>query len=217
MTSAPDRLTADDVRAAEIRLRGEIHDTPCLLSRTLSEIAGCTLFLKFENLQFTASFKERGALNKMAQLSAEERARGVLAVSAGNHAQAVAYHAERMGIAATIVMPRFAPSVKVERTRGFGAEVVLEGDTFEDARAHALRLAAERGLTVGNCDLTLVAEAPRIGPYRAAMRDAIAADLGISRDSVNLKATTAEGMGEIGRGEGLAAHAVVLLLDAHGG
>ena len=165
MTRAGDGLAADDVRAAAVRLRGAIHDTPCLLSRTLSEIAGCTLFLKFENLQFTASFKERGAFNKLAQLSAEERARGVLAVSAGNHAQAVAYHAQRMGIAATIVMPRFAPSVKVERTRGFGAEVVLEGDTFEDARAHGLRLAAERGLAVVHPydDLDVIAGQGTIG------------------------------------------------------
>ena len=127
---APSAPTIDDVRAAAERLRGEIVDTPCMASRTLSAICGCEVFLKFENLQFTASFKERGALNKMAQLTAEERAKGVLAVSAGNHAQAVAYHAQRMGIAATIVMPRFASSVKVENTRGFGAEVVLEGDTY---------------------------------------------------------------------------------------
>ena len=138
----------DDVRAAAARIRADVTRTPCLASRTLGNIVGCEVFLKFENLQFTASFKERGALNKMAQLSADERARGVLAVSAGNHAQAVAYHAERMGIAATIVMPRFAPSVKVERTRGFGAEVLLEGDTFEDARKRGLELAAERGLVV---------------------------------------------------------------------
>ena len=117
-------------------------------SRTLSALAGCNVFLKFENLQFTASFKERGALNKMAQLTSAERASGVLAVSAGNHAQGVAYHAQRMGIPATIVMPRFAPAVKVERTRGFGASVVLEGDTFDDARDHGLALARERGLTL---------------------------------------------------------------------
>ena len=104
--------------------------------------------LKFENHQFTASFKERGALNKMAQLSAAERDSGVLAVSAGNHAQGVAYHAQRMGVPATIVMPRFAPAVKVENTRRFGATVVLEGDTFDDARARGLALAEERGLTV---------------------------------------------------------------------
>ena len=148
MADARSSFSADDVRAAAMRLQGEISDTPCLHSRTLSALAGCELYLKFENLQFTASFKERGALNKMAQLDAAERACGVLAISAGNHAQAVAYHAERMGIAATIVMPRFASSVKVERTRGFGAEVVLQGDSFEQARIAGLALAAERGLAL---------------------------------------------------------------------
>jgi len=136
------------VRAAAGRLQGQVINTPCLASRTLSSIAGCEVFLKFENHQFTASFKERGALNKMAQLTEAERAQGVLAVSAGNHAQGVAYHAQRLGIAATIVMPRFAPSVKVDRTRGFGATVVLQGDTFDDARAHGLALAREQNLTV---------------------------------------------------------------------
>ena len=143
-----DRLTLRDIEAASVRLRGEVVDTPCMPSRTLSALLGCEVFLKFENLQFTASFKERGALNKMAQLTAVERAAGVLAVSAGNHAQGVAYHAQRMGIPATIVMPRFAPAVKVERTRGFGAAVVLEGDTFDDARTHGMQLARERGLTL---------------------------------------------------------------------
>ncbi len=141
-------LTLADVRAAAERLRGEVVDTPCLHSRTLSAIVGCEVFLKFENHQFTASFKERGALNRMTQLTAAERAAGVLAVSAGNHAQGVAYHAQRMGIPATIVMPRFAPAVKVDNTRRFGATVVLEGDTFDDARAHGLALAKERGFTV---------------------------------------------------------------------
>ena len=141
-------LSLQNIRDAAQRLQGQVINTPCLASRTLSAIAGCEVFLKFENHQFTASFKERGALNKMAQLTAAERAQGVLAVSAGNHAQGVAYHAQRLDIAATIVMPRFAPSVKVERTRGFGATVVLQGDTFDDARAHGLALAQERGLTV---------------------------------------------------------------------
>jgi threonine dehydratase len=141
-------LTLADIRAAAERLRGEVETTPCLHSRTLSAIAGCEVFLKFENLQFTASFKERGALNKMAQLTSAERAQGVLAVSAGNHAQGVAYHAQRMGVPATIVMPRFAPAVKVENTRRLGATVVLQGDTFDDARAHGLELARERGFTV---------------------------------------------------------------------
>ena len=141
-------LTITDIRAAAARLRGQVLDTPCLPSRTLGELLGCEVFLKFENHQFTASFKERGALNKIAQLSAQESARGVLAVSAGNHAQGVAYHAQRLGIPATIVMPRFAPAVKVERTRGFGADVVLEGDSFDDARTYGLALAVERGLTL---------------------------------------------------------------------
>ena len=164
MTPTP-TLTLDDISAAADRLRGEIIDTPCLPSRTLSAMTGCEVFLKFENLQFTASFKERGALNKMAQLNDAERAGGVLAVSAGNHAQGVAYHAQRMGIPATIVMPRFAPAVKVERTRGFGATVVLEGDTFDDARAHGLELARERGLTLVHPydDLAVIAGQGTIG------------------------------------------------------
>ena len=156
---------AEDIRQAAARVRGEVLETPCLPSRTLSQICGCEIFLKFENLQFTASFKERGALNRLAQLSDSERAAGVLAVSAGNHAQAVAYHAERMGIAATIVMPRFASSVKVENTRGFGAEVVLQGDTFEDARVAGLELAEKRGLTLVHPfdDLAVIAGQGTIG------------------------------------------------------
>ena len=137
-----------DIEAAAARLAADLPDTPCLLSRTLSEITGATVFLKFENLQFTASFKERGALNRLAQLSAAERSRGVVAVSAGNHAQGVAWHAKRLGIGATIVMPRFTPSVKVERTRAFGATIVLHGERFDDARAHGLALATGRGLTM---------------------------------------------------------------------
>jgi len=126
-----------DIEAAAARLAGQVLPTPCLESRTLSQITGAQVFLKFENLQYTASFKERGAYNKLAQLSPEERARGVIAMSAGNHAQGVAYHAQRLGLRAVIVMPRFTPGVKVERTRGFGAEVVLHGDTLEEARARA--------------------------------------------------------------------------------
>lgn len=136
-----------DIEAAAHRLAGQVLDTPCLESRTLSQITGAQIFLKFENLQYTASFKERGACNKLAQLTPQERARGVIAMSAGNHAQGVAYHAQRLGLRAVIVMPRFTPGVKVERTRGFGAEVVLHGDTLEEARAHARALAAAQGLT----------------------------------------------------------------------
>ena len=113
---------------------------------TLSDITGAQVFLKFENLQFTASFKERGACNKLSQLTADERARGVIAMSAGNHAQGVAYHAQRLGIRAVIVMPRFTPGVKIERTRGFGAEIVLHGDTLDEARDHALQLAEQQHL-----------------------------------------------------------------------
>jgi len=136
------------IRAAAQRLAGHVENTPCLHSRTLSQISGAEVYLKFENLQFTASFKERGALNKLSLLSATARAKGVIAVSAGNHAQGVAYHAQRLGIPAVIVMPRFTPMVKIERTRGFGAEIVLTGDTFDDAKTQASALAIERGLTM---------------------------------------------------------------------
>ena len=134
-------LSSQDIRDAATRLQGQVLDTPCVESKTLSHIVGAQVFLKFENLQFTASFKERGACNRLALLTDEERARGVVAMSAGNHAQGVAYHAQRLGLRAVIVMPRFTPGVKVERTRGFGAEVVLHGDTLEEARAHAYALA----------------------------------------------------------------------------
>ena len=139
-------LTLQDIRDAATRLRGQVANTPFVESRTLSEVTGARVYLKFENLQFTASFKERGACNRLAQLSAEQRARGVVAMSAGNHAQGVAYHAQRLGLRAVIVMPRFTPGVKVERTRGFGAEVVLHGDTLDEARAHAHALGEQQQL-----------------------------------------------------------------------
>ena len=138
--------TLADIELAAQRLNGHVLNTPCVESRTLSDITGAQVFLKFENLQYTASFKERGACNKLAQLTPAEHQRGVVAMSAGNHAQGVAYHAQRLGVRATIVMPRFTPGVKIERTRGFGAEVVLLGDTLDESRAHALMLAAEQGL-----------------------------------------------------------------------
>ena len=136
-----------DVERAAQRLKGQVLDTPCVESRTLSQVVGAQVFLKFENLQFTASFKERGACNKLVQLTDAQQQRGVVAMSAGNHAQGVAYHAQRLGLRAVIVMPRFTPGVKVERTRGFGAEVVLHGDTLEEAHAHAMKLAQEQQLT----------------------------------------------------------------------
>jgi len=141
-------VTLDDVRAAAEALRGSVVETPCVHSRVLSELTGAEVVLKFENLQFTASFKERGALVKLLSLGAEERHAGVIAMSAGNHAQAVAYHAQRLGIFAVIVMPRFTPTNKVEHTRAFGAEVILAGESFDDAAELARRLADERGLTL---------------------------------------------------------------------
>ncbi|HSQ03012.1 MAG TPA: threonine ammonia-lyase, partial [Burkholderiales bacterium] len=137
-----------DVERAHERIARHVLDTPCLESKTLSEITGAQVFLKFENLQFTASFKERGALNKLLCLDATARGRGVIAVSAGNHAQGVAYHAQRLGVKTVIVMPRHTPIVKVEHTRAFGAEVVLYGEVFDDAKAHGLELARSRGLTL---------------------------------------------------------------------
>jgi threonine dehydratase len=137
--------TIDDIRAAAERIKGAVIRTPMLVSRTLSEIIGAEVWLKFENLQFTAAYKERGALNKLLQLTPEERSRGVIAASAGNHAQAVAYHAKRLGIPATIVMPATTPTVKVTQTAGHGATVVLHGDMFDDAYARARELALEAG------------------------------------------------------------------------
>src|SRR6478752_3747017 len=141
-------VSLDDVLAAHERVKGAIVDTPTLLSRTLSKLTGAEVYIKFENLQFTAAYKERGALNKLSQLDAESRKRGVIAASAGNHAQGLAYHGGRLGIPTTIVMPRPTPIVKVTQTQGHGANVILHGESFDDAAAHAHLLAAERGLTI---------------------------------------------------------------------
>ena len=137
--------TIDDIRAAAQRIDGAVIKTPMLVSRTLSEILGAEVWLKFENLQFTAAYKERGALNKLLQLSPADRARGVIAASAGNHAQAVAYHAKRLGIPAVIVMPESTPTVKVTQTAGHGARVVLYGKIVDDAFSKARELALENG------------------------------------------------------------------------
>ena len=140
-------LTLEDIKAAAGRLAGHIERTPCRYSRTLSEITGAQVWVKFENLQFTAAYKERGALNKLLLLSDADRARGVIAASAGNHAQGLAYHGARLGVPVTIVMPKGTPFVKVEHTRQHGAEVVIFGDTYDEAAAHAQQLREERGLT----------------------------------------------------------------------
>ena len=139
-------------RAAVMAAAGQIGDqilrTPCEESLTLSARTGARVFLKAENQQFTASFKERGALNRLLALSSAERERGVIAMSAGNHAQAVAYHGRRLGIPTTIVMPRITPNAKVEQTRVFGAEIILEGQQFDETRAFTEQLARERALTL---------------------------------------------------------------------
>src|SRR5580698_1581057 len=135
-------LTLKEVRAAQARIADQLANTPCLHSRTLSQLTGAEIYIKFENLQFTASFKERGALNRLLQLDERERRSGVCTMSAGNHGQAVAYHAHRLGIPATIVMPRHTPFVKVEHTQAHGAQVTLAGETLEEAFQYAQQLAA---------------------------------------------------------------------------
>jgi len=139
------RPTLDDIRAAAERIKGSVIRTPMMKSETLSQIVDAEVWLKFENLQFTAAYKERGALNKLIQLSDEERKRGVVAASAGNHAQAVAYHGRRLGIPVTIVMPTSTPMIKVTQTEGHGAHVVLFGERFDDADAHAREIEASEG------------------------------------------------------------------------
>ena len=167
-------VTLKDIEAAEeVMIAGQVQRTPFLHSRTLSEVTGAQVWLKFENHQFTASFKERGALNKLMSLDAAQRRKGVIACSAGNHAQGVAYHAHRLGIPATIVMPRLTPYVKVEQTQRHGAEVILQGDSFDAAKGCALDMADTRGLTLvhpyddekviagqGTCGLEMMREQP---------------------------------------------------------
>src|SRR5262245_16029256 len=140
-------VTPEDVSAAATTIADAVMVSECVQSRTLSEICGCGIWLKFENLQFTSTFKERGALNRLMALSPEQRHRGVIAMSAGNHAQGVAYHASRLGIPATIVMPKGTPFVKVEHTRNFGARVIIEGETLADADRHSRELERSEKLT----------------------------------------------------------------------
>jgi threonine dehydratase len=142
-----DLLTLDHVRAAHDRIRDSIVATPTLHSQTLSKLTGANIYLKFENLQFTAAYKERGALNAILLLSEEQRSKGVIAASAGNHAQGLSYHGTRLGIPVTIVMPVPTPTVKVMQTESVGGKVVLFGETFDDAYKHARQLEEEQGLT----------------------------------------------------------------------
>jgi threonine dehydratase len=168
-------ISIDDVRAAHDRVRDFIVHTPTLHSKTLSAITGANVWLKFENLQFTAAYKERGALNRLLQLDAAAREKGVIAASAGNHAQGLAYHGVRLGIPVTIVMPVTTPIIKVQQTRSHGAEVILTGETFDVASAFARKLEIERGLTFvhpfddpaimagqGTVALEMLADAPEI-------------------------------------------------------
>jgi threonine dehydratase len=140
-------VTLKDIEQAAAAITGQVMRTPMRQSRTLSAIAGCEVWLKFENLQFTASFKERGALNKLLSLTEAERAGGVIAMSAGNHAQGVAYHAARLGIPTTIVMPKGTPFTKIQHTQDHGARVLIEGDVLAEAAAFAEALCVAENLT----------------------------------------------------------------------
>jgi threonine dehydratase len=168
-------LSLADIQAAAERIKGFVDRTPCRYSRQLSQLTGAEVWVKFENLQFTASFKERGARNRLAQLTAEERKRGVVAASAGNHASALAYHGRLLGVPVTIVMPEGTPFVKIDKTRGFGAQMVIEGAGFDDATAHALKLRDEHGYIFisafndlgivtgqGTCGLEMLQDVPEL-------------------------------------------------------
>jgi threonine dehydratase len=172
---AQDVVTLADIEAAAARIAGQVVRTPTMLSRTLSEATGATIWVKFENLQFTAAYKERGALNKLLLMDPATRKRGVIAASAGNHAQAVAFHGARLGVPVTIVMPKPTPTIKVMQTEGHGAQIVLHGETYDEAYAHALRLEQEKKLTFvhpfddaeviagqGTVALEMLADAPDI-------------------------------------------------------
>lgn len=174
-TLADDAVTLADIEAAASRIEGAVVRTPTLLSRTLSDATGATVWVKFENLQFTAAYKERGALNKLLLMDPALRTRGVIAASAGNHAQALAYHGARLGVPVTIVMPVATPSIKVMQTESHGAAIVLHGEMYDEAYAHALQLAEERKLTFvhpfddpqiiagqGSVALEMLADAPEI-------------------------------------------------------
>jgi threonine dehydratase len=140
-------VTLETIREARARIKGAIYHSPLPYSLTLSKLCGAQIYCKLDHLQMTGSFKERGARNKLVQLSSAERQAGVIAASAGNHALALAYHCQLLNIPVTVVMPRFAPLVKVSNCRGFGARVILHGDTFDLARRHATMLAADQHLT----------------------------------------------------------------------
>ena len=144
---SPLPVSLGDIRAAAERIAGQVVRTPTMFSQTLSELTGATIYVKFENLQFTAAYKERGALNRLLLMDEATRSRGVIAASAGNHAQAVAYHGRRLGVPVTIVMPKPTPTIKVMQTEGHGATVILHGELYDEAYARARELEREQGLT----------------------------------------------------------------------
>jgi threonine dehydratase len=168
-------LTLEDIRAAAARIEGFVDRTPCRRSRQLSDLTGAEVWVKFENLHYTASFKERGARNRLSQLTPDEKKRGVVAASAGNHASALSYHGGLLGVPVTIVMPQGTPFVKIDKTRRFGAEVVIEGLDFTEATNHAFRLRDEKGFIFvsafddlgivtgqGTCGLEMLEQAPEL-------------------------------------------------------
>src|SRR5436190_1171138 len=138
-------VSLDTIRAARERIRDVIYHSPCPYSLSLSRLCGCEIYCKLDHLQMTGSFKERGARNKLLLLSEDEKKRGVVAASAGNHALALAYHGQQLGISVKVVMPKIAPLVKVKNCRSFGAEVILCGDAYADAKDRALQTAAQEG------------------------------------------------------------------------
>jgi threonine dehydratase len=167
-STAGDRLpsvTLDDIRAAQARIRDAIYRSPCPYSLSLSRLCGCEIYCKLDNLQLTGSFKERGARNKLLVMSPEERGRGVICASAGNHALGLSYHGQQLGVRVTVVMPKWAPLVKVSNCRSFEAEVILHGDSYDDARHHALKLAKDSGKTYvpGFDDPAIIAGAGTMG------------------------------------------------------
>ena len=139
-------VTLQSIEAAQTRIKGEVYRSPCPYSLSLSQLCGCEIYCKLDHLQMTGSFKERGARNKLMQLTDAEKARGVIAASAGNHALALAYHGRDLGMKVTVVMPVWAPLVKVSNCRNFGANVILHGDSFDAARAHANQLSKEKSI-----------------------------------------------------------------------
>src|SRR5437762_607898 len=148
MPSAP--VTLESIRATAERIKGAVYRSPCPYSLGLSRLCGCEIFCKLDHLQLTGSFKERGARNKLMLLGAEEKQRGVIAASAGNHALGLAYHGKLLSIPVTVVMPRWAPLIKVSNCRTLGANILLHGESFDEARAHAHKLAEEKKLVYVN-------------------------------------------------------------------